>query len=247
MYFDDLEDRAGFLKMVGKEITRRFATDHDEVLLADALLDVGLSLTGDLAEAEDLLDSTNEVFLATSTRCIAGTHYEIGSGDDACLLEFGDGLAFLAFDSNEDRDRQHLIVAEVDPSDVEALRSFAVSELFFGAGATIGMTPSEIWVDSEETEIEVRKAMLRLVGQTDGPNLGLASIPTGEARQAVVDAYLDGAIWSRLELADEMDEAPGMLIGELLGLDDQALGADIDRVERELRAVRYELGERGSR
>jgi hypothetical protein len=35
-----------------------------------------------------------------------------------------------------------------------------------------------------------------------------------------------------------------MLLGDLLGLDDRTLGADLDRVETELRTLKAELGER---
>jgi hypothetical protein len=42
------------------------------------------------------------------------------------------------------------------------------------------------------------------------------------------------------------DEASGMLVSELVDLDDQAIAADLDRIETELRGLREELGDSGA-
>jgi hypothetical protein len=44
-------------------------------------------------------------------------------------------------------------------------------------------------------------------------------------------------------LAGGPDEASGMLIADLLGLDDRSIATDLDRIESELRGIREELGD----
>lgn len=246
MDFNDVDDREGFLKLIGEEVQRRLRISPDEVLFAEAIRAVTVAMTGDSTEADYMMDSADDIFWAACTATIAETQYEIGGADTVCVVEFGDGLAFLAFDSNSFRDRGHIIIEEVDPADKDSIRRQAVQELFMGGGETLGMTPSQISVDSDDTEAHVRSVMQVLLGHVD---LGEAVIPDGELeRYDLVNAYLDEVLWNRHELdgtiqVDDADESSGMRLSELLGLDDKSIAADLDRIEKELRGLREELGD----
>ncbi|MEA3510242.1 MAG: hypothetical protein U9R51_02285 [Actinomycetota bacterium] len=245
MYFEDIDDKEGLLRLLGEETKRRLDAGQYEVEFALVVWAVGESMALDDSEFDDLMDSTDDIFSAAWTDTVAEAEYEIGGADTVCVVEFGEGLTFLAFDRNEIRDRGHIIVGEVDPADKDSIRRQAVHELFMGAGETLGMTPSEISVDSDDTEAHVRRVMQALLGHVD---LGLAVIPEGKLeRYALVDAYLDEVLSNRRELGGtiqvgDADESTGMLLSELLGLDDKSIAGDLDRIETELRALREELG-----
>jgi hypothetical protein len=74
------------------------------------------------------------------------------------------------------------------------------------------------------------------IGLGDVPDLGIGSGDSETERNTVIDAYL-----TEIVPGYGPDEAGGMLLGDLLGLDDHTLGADLDRVQAELRKCRQEL------
>ena len=246
MYFDDLEDQAGFVKLVGEEIERRGGYDvllHDAVrAVAEAAFAAG-TIFEDEGEVEQFSsDAVWEIYMHATTRGLISTSYRHGLGDSIDLLEFGEGRAFLGFDRNEDRGNDETIIGSVDPTDSVELSRLAAEEMFIGAGETNGMIPTEINFGPEVQHPDVREYFAMSIGRGDVPALGIYAGASETERNTAVDAHL-----AEIVPGYGPDEAGGMLLGDLLGLDDHTLGADLDRVERELRAVKDELRERDSR
>ena len=246
MYFDDLEDQAGFVKLVGEEIERRGGYD---VLLRDAVQAVAEAafaagtLFENEAEVEDSFwDATYKILDRAATIGLISTSYRYGLGDSIALLEFGEGLAFLGFDRNEDRGNDETIIGHVDPTDSHELSCLAAEEMFIGAGATNEMIPTEIDFGPEVQLEHVRHYFVMSIGLGDVPELGMHTGASEAERDAAVDAYL-----AEFLPRYGPDEAGGMLLGDLIGLDDRTLAADLDRVEAELRTLRDELRERDGR
>ena len=241
MYFDDLDDQVGFVKLVGEEIQRREGYDvllHDAVrAVAEAAFAAG-TLFRDEAEVEQFSsDAVWEIYMHATTRGLISTSYRYGLGDSIDLLEFGAGLAFLGFDRNEDRGNDETIIGIVDVTDSRELSRLAAEEMFIGAGATCEMIPTEIDFGPEVQFADVREYFAMSIGRGDVPDLGIGSEDSETERNAALDAYL-----AEIIPGYGPDEAGGMLIGDLLGLDDRSIGADLDRVQAELRKCRQELG-----
>ena len=73
------------------------------------------------------------------------------------------------------------------------------------------------------------------IGLGDVPDLGIPSGASETERNTAIDAYL-----TEIVPRYGPDEATGMLLSDLLGLDDRSIGADLDRVQAELRKCRQE-------
>ncbi|MCL1595374.1 MAG: hypothetical protein M3132_13575 [Actinomycetia bacterium] len=236
---------------MGEEIERQLDAGGSEVLLFDVLWAVCDAMNLEGSDHSELMDSDSDIFQAAWTDTVVVMEYEIGGEDVACVVEFGDGLAFLAFDRNPFRDREHLFVSQVDPADRDSIRSQAVDEMFVGAGETLGMTPSGITVDSDDTKVHMRWALQHVLGGVERPDLDLLEVPEDtQERYALVDAYLDEVLWNRREPggtigASDADEGSGMLLSELLRLDDKSIAADLDRIEMKLRKLHEELEDNG--
>jgi hypothetical protein len=246
MYFDDLEDQAGFVKLVGAEIERREGYDvllHDAVrAVAEAAFAAGTIFT-DKGEVEQFSsDAVWEIYVNATTRGLISTSYRHGLGDSIDLLEFGEGLAFLGFDRNEDRGNDETIIGSVDPTNTDELSRLAAEEMFIGAGATNELIPTEINFGPEIQLGHVRKYFALSIGRGEVRDLGISTGASETERNTTIDAYL-----AEIVPGYGPDEAGGMLVGDLLGLDDRTLATDLDNVEKELRAVKDELGERDSR
>jgi hypothetical protein len=192
MYFEDLDDQMGFVKLVGEEIQRRGGYDvllRDAVqAAAEAAFEAG-TLCENEAEVEDFFwDATYKIFDRAATIGLISTSHRYGLGDSIALLEFGEGLAFLGFDRNEDRGNDETIIGYVDPTDSHELSCLAAEEMFIGAGATNEMIPTEIAFGPEVQFAHVREYFAMSIGRGDVPDLGIGSEDSETARNAAIDA-----------------------------------------------------------
>ncbi len=261
----DLGDREVCLGLVGAEIQRRFAAGATDVWLNQVLRGLGDDLCQILDDAdfdwheqgyeygEFPLDS-GEIWESLAKNLLTFCDFDWGC-DHLSVLDFGSGVAFVAFASNPERGLDdYEIESEIDLLDTGAIRDLARGHLWaaLSIGEHLGRCPDDISFDSPVTGDDIRATTVRLFVSSmptaeeyatwmNEKGHGVWPVRTEDDRAALADAYLEVALGhSPVEYAVELDpdEGSGVLLSELL----QSAAADLDRISSSLDAVRDELG-----
>jgi len=266
-YAADLEDRDAALALVGAEIHRRFSNGDTDVWLERTLRELADDLWQILDDADFdwyeegyeqgmfPLDS-GEIWGATARGLLTFCDFDWGC-DQLSVLDFGGGVAFVAFDSNTERGLDDFeIEGEIDLLDIGGVRELARGQLWMALsiGDHLGRCPDDISFTSPVTGDDIRSTTVSLfvasvstaeeyAAWMNEKGHGVWPFATEQDRAALADAYLTVALgYPPTDYAVELtlDEGGGFLLSDLLesGL------TDLDRVSGELAEVRDELTDR---
>jgi hypothetical protein len=263
----DLEDEDAALALVCAEIRRRFSEGDTDIWLERLLRDLAEDVW-QILDAADFdwyeagyeygmfpLDS-GEIWGATATNLLTFCDFDWGC-DHLSVMDFGGGVAFLAFDSNTQRGLDdYEIEGEIDLLDLGAVRELARDhlQLALSIGDHLGRCPADIMFASPVTGDDIRSTVVGLFVSSvptaeeyaewmNEKGHGVWPFSTEDERAALADAYLEVALgYPPTEYAVELslDEGSGVLLSDLL----ESGQADLDRISNELDAVSDQLANR---
>jgi hypothetical protein len=197
-----------------------------------------------------------EIWEATATNLLTFCDNDWGC-DHLSVMDFGPGGAFIAHDSNSERNlNDYEIECEIDLQDAAAIRDVVRFHLGFAlsVGDHLGKCPDDIRFDDPVTGDDIRSTTIDLfVSNTDtaeeyavwmaGRDHGIWPVATEDERAALADAYLEVALgYPPTEYRAELDpdEGSGVLLSDLL----ESRAQDLQRISDQLEAVRDELAGR---
>jgi hypothetical protein len=149
MAFGEIEDEAGFLKLIGEEVHRQFSKGAAEVWMHQAVTAAAQQMGQDESDAYDFAnDWSGDIWSLVAVTLTVIEHWD-GSveypSDCISVLRFGNDYVYVGYDRNPERfvddDR---IVAELAPDDEEGLQAWSEeTEYLESVPESHGMTPEE--------------------------------------------------------------------------------------------------------
>ena len=262
-YAEDLENRDLAFALVAAELRRRLADEPRNAWLELTLRDLADDVWQILDESDfdayeegfrygEFPIDSGEIWQETATNLLTFCDNDWGC-DHLSIMDFGDGLAFIAHDSNSERGlNDYEIEGEIDLQDTAAVRGLVRLHLrlALSIGDHLGRCPDEIGFDDPVTGDDIRSTTVGLfvanvttaeeyaawMAERDH---GIWPIATEDERAALADAYLEVALgYSPTEYSAELDpdEGGGVLLSELL----ESGMRDLERISDQLDELRDE-------
>ena len=231
------------LALVAAELRRRLADEPQNAWLEMALRDLADDVWQILDENEfDAYEEgyefgmfpldSGEIWEATATNLLTFCDNDWGC-DHLSVMDFGPGGAFIAHDSNSERNlNDYEIESEIDLQDAAAIRDLVRMHLrlALGIGDHLGRCPDDIRFDDPVTGDDIRSTTVELFVSNiaaaeeyavwmAGRDHGTWPVATEDDRAALADAYLEVALgYSPTGYSAELDpdEGGGVLLSDLL-------------------------------
>ena len=262
-YAADQENRELALALVAAELRRRLADEPRNAWLEMALRELAVDVWQILDDKEfDACEEgyeiglfpldSGEIWQETATNLLTFCDNDWGC-DHLSVMDFGAGGAFIAHDSNSERNlNDYEIECEIDLQDAAAIRDVVRLHLrlALSIGDHLGRCPDDISFDDPVTGDDIRATTIDLFVSNiataeeyavwmAGRDHGIWSVATEEDRAALADAYLEVALgYPPTEYSAELDpdEGGGLLLSELL----ESGARDLERISNRLDQLRDE-------